>query len=65
MTKENISKANILVSLGGDNGNRIKKTLELYENNYSSSKKIIITGIDYFDSNLFDKHKAEEIAGEW
>ena len=27
LTKENISKANILVSLGGDNGNKIKKTL--------------------------------------
>ena len=52
LTKENTSEANILVSLGGDNGNRIKKTLELYENNYSSSKKIIITGIDNFDSKM-------------
>lgn len=52
LTKENIPEANILVSLGGDNGNRIKKTLELYENNYSTSKKIIITGIDNFDSTM-------------
>ena len=52
LTKENTSEANILVSLGGDNGNRIKKTLELYENNYSSSKKIIITCIDNFDSKM-------------
>jgi uncharacterized SAM-binding protein YcdF (DUF218 family) len=52
LTKENTSEANILVSLGGDNGNRIKKTLELYKNNYISSKKIVITGIDNFDSDM-------------
>jgi uncharacterized SAM-binding protein YcdF (DUF218 family) len=48
----NPTKSDILVSLGGDNGNRIKKTLELYENNLSISNKIIITGVDNFDSKM-------------
>ena len=39
----------IMVSLGGDNGLRIKKTLELYKNNLSKSGKIILTGVDDFD----------------
>lgn len=42
----------IMVSLGGDNGSRIKKTLALYENNMSKSQKIILTGIDNFDSSM-------------
>ena len=42
----------ILVSLGGDNGNRIKKTLSIYQDNYSKSNKLIITGIDNFDKNM-------------
>jgi len=42
----------ILVSLGGDNGLRIKKTLSLYDNNMSKSNKIILTGVDNFDTNI-------------
>lgn len=42
----------VIVSLGGDNGNRIKKTLELYEKNLSASHKIIITGVDNFDPTM-------------
>lgn len=49
--------ADIIVSLGGDNGNRIKKTLELYENNISTSHKIIVTGVDNFDPTM----KADEL----
>jgi len=44
--------ADIIVSLGGDNGNRVKKALELYENNLSASQKIIITGVDDFDPTM-------------
>jgi len=50
--KNPIKKADIIVSLGGDNGDRIKKTLELYKKNYSKSKKIILTGVDNFDSDM-------------
>lgn len=39
----------IIVSLGGDNGSRIKKTLSLYKDNISNSRKIILTGMDRFD----------------
>lgn len=42
----------IIVSLGGDNGTRIKKTLLMYENNMSKSDKIIITGVDNFDLTM-------------
>ncbi len=45
-------KSDILISLGGDNGNRVKKTLELYTYGYSYTNKIILTGIDDFDSNM-------------
>jgi len=45
-------KSDIIVSLGGDNGNRIKKTLELYEHNLSKSGKLILTGVDGFDSSM-------------
>ena len=45
-------QVDIIVSLGGDNGNRIKKTLSIYENNMSRSKKIIITGVDNFDPTM-------------
>ncbi|MBD3797015.1 MAG: YdcF family protein [Campylobacterales bacterium] len=41
--------ADVIVSLGGDNGTRIKKTLSIYENNMSKSGKLIITGVDDFD----------------
>ncbi|HEO98247.1 MAG TPA: YdcF family protein [Epsilonproteobacteria bacterium] len=44
--------ADVIVSLGGDNGNRIKKTLELFDHNYSSSQKIILTGADDFDPSM-------------
>lgn len=44
--------ADIIVSLGGDNGTRIKKTLSLYENNMSKSGKLIITGADDFDPTM-------------
>jgi len=44
--------SDIIVSLGGDNGLRIKKTLELYENNMSKNQKIILTGVDNFDSSM-------------
>jgi uncharacterized SAM-binding protein YcdF (DUF218 family) len=50
--------ADIIVSLGGDNGNRIKKTLVLYENNLSASQKIIITGVDDFDPTM-KKHELD------
>lgn len=36
--------SDIIVSLGGDSGSRIKKTLELYENNISNSHQILLTG---------------------
>lgn len=52
ISTETIQKSNLLVSLGGDNGNRIKKTLELYNEGFSTSGKLIITGIDNFDSNM-------------
>lgn len=42
----------IIVSLGGDNGTRIHKTLALYEDNMSNSKKIILTGVDNFDPTM-------------
>lgn len=42
----------VIVSLGGDNGTRIKKTLSIYENNMSRSEKIIITGVDNFDPTM-------------
>jgi uncharacterized SAM-binding protein YcdF (DUF218 family) len=54
--------ADIIVSLGGDNGNRIKKTLVLYENNLSASQKIIITGVDDFDPTM-KKHELDWRAG--
>lgn len=44
--------ADIIVSLGGDNGSRIKKTIELYENNLSNTGKIILTGVDDFDPGM-------------
>jgi uncharacterized SAM-binding protein YcdF (DUF218 family) len=42
----------IIVSLGGDNGKRIKKVLSLYKNKISKSGKIIITGVDGFDKDM-------------
>jgi len=45
-------QSDIIVSLGGDNGSRIKKTLELYDNNMSKSGKIILTGVDGFDHGM-------------
>lgn len=55
-------QSDIIVSLGGDNGNRIKKALELYEQNLSQSNKIILTGpngkkdprIIYLTNHAFD-----------
>ena len=43
---EKAKKSDIIVSLGGDEGCRLKKTLELYKDNISNSKKIIYTGSD-------------------
>lgn len=40
------TRSDIIVSLGGDNGNRVKKALELYEQNLSQSNTIILTGPD-------------------
>lgn len=45
-------QVDIIVSLGGDNGLRIKKTLSMYENNMSKSGKLIITGVDDFDPTM-------------
>jgi len=45
-------QVDIIVSMGGDYGQRIKKTLVLYENNMSKSRKIILTGIDDFDPKM-------------
>ena len=45
-------QADIIVSLGGDNGLRIKKTLELYDANMSRSHKLILTGADDFDASM-------------
>ena len=42
----------IIVSLGGDKGLRIKKTLELYDANMSRSHKLILTGVDDFDKSM-------------
>lgn len=39
-------KADFIVSFGGDSGSRIKKSLQLYKEGYSSSHKIIYTGRD-------------------
>lgn len=44
--------ADIIVSLGGDKGSRIKKTMELYENHLSKTGKIILTGVDDFDPEM-------------
>jgi len=44
--------SDIIVSLGGDKGLRIKKTLSLYDANMSKSSKIILTGIDDFDPSM-------------
>ena len=45
-------QVDVIVSLGGDNGLRIKKTLELYDANMSRSQKLILTGIDDFDTSM-------------
>lgn len=45
-------RADVIVSLGGDNGLRMQKTLSLYENNMSNSGKIILTGVDDFDPKM-------------
>ncbi len=45
-------QVDVIVSLGGDNGLRIKKTLELYDKNMSKTKKIILTGVDNFDKSM-------------
>ncbi len=44
-TTEANQPADIIVSLGGDNGSRIKKAAELYRRYYSRSDKILLTGI--------------------
>jgi len=44
--------SDIIVSLGGDNGTRIKKTLNLYDKNMSRSNKVILTGVDDFDPTM-------------
>ncbi len=44
--------SDIIISLGGDNGLRIKKTLALYDANMSRSHKIILTGVDDFDKTM-------------
>lgn len=49
-TKPNSS--DIIVSLGGDNSARIKKTLELYKNKFSKTGKIILTEVDDFDPKM-------------
>lgn len=43
------TSVDIIVSLGGDNGNRIKKTLKIYDDSLSLSHKIILTGVDNFE----------------
>lgn len=45
-------KSDLIVSLGGVNGGRIKKTLELYNQGYSKSGFILLTGIDDFDPEM-------------
>ena len=45
-------QVDVIVSLGGDNGLRIKKTLELYDANMSKSQKLILTGVDDFDTSM-------------
>lgn len=49
---EDAKSVDIIVSLGGDNGARIKKTFSMYDHNMSRSEKIIITGVDNFDSTM-------------
>ncbi len=44
--------ADIIVSLGGDSGSRIKKALQLYKQGYSKSHKIIYTGRDQISNQL-------------
>ncbi len=39
-------EVDVIVSLGGDSGSRIKKALQLYKQGYSKSHKIIYTGRD-------------------
>jgi uncharacterized SAM-binding protein YcdF (DUF218 family) len=45
--------SDIIVSLGGDNSEgRIKKAVKLYENNFSLSNKIILTGVTRIDKRI-------------
>jgi len=44
--------SDLIVSFGGDNGNRLKQTLKIYENNLSKSGKLILTGVDNFDQSM-------------
>lgn len=49
---EDAKYVDVIVSLGGSNGARIKKTLDLYENNMSKTGKIILTGVNNFDPDM-------------
>lgn len=50
-------KADIIVSLGGDDGKRIDKAIELYEEGYSKSGLFIYTGRDQY---IYGKNKSVE-----
>jgi hypothetical protein len=56
---EEPKKSDVIISLGGGELNRIKKSLELYQNGYSLKKVIILTGDERLpkdkDKNLDDK----------
>ena len=49
---EDAKPVDVIVSLGGDNGTRIHKTLALYKDDMSKTSKIILTGVDSFDLKM-------------
>jgi len=46
------TKADIIVSLGGDQGCRLRKALKLYQNGFSTSQKLIYTGNDSINKHF-------------
>jgi len=57
---QNPTQADIIVSLGGDRGCRLKETLKLYKQGLSSSKKVIYTGSDSINKNI-SKSKSRKL----
>ncbi len=53
-------KSDIIVSLGGGDGCRIKKTLSLYQDGYSTSKKFLYTGREIVTPSLPSRFSKSE-----